>query len=366
MNANLSNVSEIYDFFDNLSQETGRSTLDRKVYFLKHSSTPAQLSLNSEEITWAGRLAWRNSERCIGRLPWKSLKCFDAQEVSTPLEVFESCLRHLSYSTNKGKIIPTMTFFPHEDMSNRFRILNDQLIRYAGYSLASGEVIGDPEQVKLTDLALKAGWIPPSPLSPFDVLPLIIEDAAGKLTWFSIPSEYVLEVPIVHPTYTWFEEFQLKWIALPAVSNKLCRVAGLNYTCAPFSGYYMGTEIAARNFGDTARYNMLPKIAERMALDIRSKHSLWKDRALIELNTAVLYSYKLAGVTIIDHHTASEQFMKHLKSEKKCQRNVPGDWSWLVPPISGSACPVFHQYYSDERPLPKFYDQKSPDGNRAL
>jgi len=50
-----------------------------------------------------------------------------------------------------------------------------------------------------------------------------------------------------------------------------------------------------------------------------------------------------AGVTIIDHHTAAEQFMKHLENEKRERGGCPADWVWIVPPISGSTVPVFHQ-----------------------
>ena len=57
---------------------------------------------------------------------------------------------------------------------------------------------------------------------------------------------------------------------------------------------------------------------------------------------------------IRDSHTASRQFMDHLAKEKDAGRPVPGDWSWLVPPISGSASPVFHRAYDPRRRLPDF------------
>ncbi|RYD39285.1 MAG: hypothetical protein EOP85_16215 [Verrucomicrobiaceae bacterium] len=49
-----------------------------------------------------------------------------------------------------------------------------------------------------------------------------------------------------------------------------------------FSGFYMGTEIASRNFGDEKRYNLLPLVAKRMGLDQNSRFILWKDRALVD------------------------------------------------------------------------------------
>ncbi|KAF9132481.1 hypothetical protein BGX30_012651 [Mortierella sp. GBA39] len=53
---------------------------------------------------------------------------------------------------------------------------------------------------------------------------------------------------------------------------------------------------------------MLPRVAELMGLSTASETSLWRDRALVEMNVAVLHSYKQAGVSMVDHHTAASQF----------------------------------------------------------
>ena len=73
---------------------------------------------------------------------------------------------------------------------------------------------------------------------------------------------------------------------------------------------------------------------------------------LVELNVAVLHSFDAAGVTIADHHTESRRFLTHLAKEERAGRITPADWSWIVPPISGSATAVFHGYYdtADLRP----------------
>lgn len=52
---------------------------------------------------------------------------------------------------------------------------------------------------------------------------------------------------------------------------------------------------------------------------------------------------QLAKVTIVDHHAATSSFMKHLENEQKARGGCPADWAWIVPPISGSLTPVFHQ-----------------------
>lgn len=51
----------------------------------------------------------------------------------------------------------------------------------------------------------------------------------------------------------------------------------------------------------------------------------------------------MKNVTIVDHHTASESFMKHYENEMRLRNGCPADWLWIVPPISGSATTVFHQ-----------------------
>jgi len=119
----------------------------------------------------------------------------------------------------------------------------------------------------------------------------------------------------------------------------------------------MGTEIGARNLSDEGRYNMLPIIAERMGLDRGSKNVLWKDRALVELNEAVIHSFAQDGVTMVDHHSATDQFLRFQNREAQCGRDVKGDWSWLVPPMSGSTTPVFHRSFDPEPELPNFFYQ---------
>jgi nitric-oxide synthase len=83
---------------------------------------------------------------------------------------------------------------------------------------------------------------------------------------------------------------------------------------------------------------------------------------MVELNVAVLHSFRAAGVRMVDHHSASDQFMTHIDREEKAGRAVNGDWSWLVPPISGSTTRVFHRYYpgADVAGTPTFAAQPAP------
>lgn len=84
-------------------------------------------------------------------------------------------------------------------------------------------------------------------------------------------------------------------------------------------------------------------IARKMELDTGTHATLWKDTVLLEVNKAVLYSYQKCGVTTWDHHTASESFVQFYANEMKTRGGCPADWIWLVPPMSSSSSPLFHQ-----------------------
>jgi nitric-oxide synthase len=111
------------------------------------------------------------------------------------------------------------------------------------------------------------------------------------------------------------EELGLQWYAVPVISDMRLEIGGISFPCAPFNGWYMLTEIAARNLGDVQRYNMLPVIANKLNLDTRQVKTLWKDKAMLVLQEAVLHSFQAKGVTLVDHHTASEQFLEFCKQE---------------------------------------------------
>jgi nitric-oxide synthase len=154
----------------------------------------------------------------------------------------------------------------------------------------------------------------------------------------------------VHPYLEWFADLRLRWHAVPAISNMPLRIGGITYPAAPFNGWYLNTEIGARNLADADRYDLLPVIAHRMGLDTRSPRTLWKDRALVELVAAVQHSFDRSGVTLTDHHTESERFLTHVAREEAAGRRCPADWSWIVPPMSGGLTPVYHRYYDDPEP----------------
>ena len=308
-----------------------------------------------EELKHGARMAWRNSNRCIGRLFWQSLDVFDERDLSSPEEIHEACCRHIDHARNGGDIRPAVTVFrPDGPDTERVRIWNQQLIRYAGYETDEG-VRGDPSERAFTSYCRSRGWEGGG--GRFDPLPHAIQVGDADPELFELPDELFHEIHLEHPTYDWFGELGLRWYDLPLLSNMRLEIGGISYTAAPFNGWYMATEIGARNLADEERYDMLPEVGKRLGYDTQQNDSLWKDEALIALNRAVLHSFEEAGVRIVDHHTAGEQFAQFERNEKAVDRDVTGDRSWLVPPMSSAATHTFEQSYDTEVKTPNFFYQ---------
>ncbi|SDI74790.1 nitric-oxide synthase [Actinokineospora alba] len=314
----------------------------------------------SAELEFGARVAWRNSARCIGRLYWRSMRVRDLRAVRAPAEVAEQCVEHLRIATNGGKVRPLITIFaPDAPDAAAPRIWNEQLIRYAGHRLPDGTVLGDPRYVEFTDAVRDLGWAPDGAPGAFDVLPLVVSGRDDGTVVHPLPRDAVHEVELRHPDHPWFAELGLRWHAVPAISSMRLSIGGIDYPAAPFNGWYMSTEIGARNLADHDRFDLLPTVAQRLGLDTGRETSLWRDRALVEVNVAVLHSFAEAGVAITDHHTESARFLTHVEREEKAGRTCPADWSWIVPPMSGGITPVFHRYYDTEALRPEFVADES-------
>uniref|UniRef100_A0A8C2UBV6 Nitric oxide synthase n=1 Tax=Coturnix japonica TaxID=93934 RepID=A0A8C2UBV6_COTJA len=346
-------VKQYYSSFKELKIEEHLARLETVT---KEIETTGTYHLTKDELIFAAKQAWRNAPRCIGRIQWSNLQVFDARDCKTAKEMFEYICRHIQYATNNGNIRSAITIFPQRtDGKHDFRVWNSQLIRYAGYQMPDGSVIGDPASVEFTKLCIELGWKPK--YGRFDVVPLILQANGQDPEIFEYPPEIILEVPMEHPKYEWFKELDLKWYALPAVANMLLEVGGLEFTACPFNGWYMGTEIGVRDFCDVQRYNILKEVGRRMGLETNKLASLWKDRAVVEINVAVLHSFQKQNVTIMDHHSAAESFMKYMQNEYRVRGGCPADWVWIVPPMSGSITPVFHQEMLNYVLTPFFYYQ---------
>lgn len=353
---------EAHAFLEQMAAEIGEPEgLDERLSEIRQElAETGTYTHTARELEFGAKVAWRNSNRCIGRLFWKSLDVFDYRHLTEPDEMFNALRNYLKHATNGGKIRSSICLFApkHPETRREVKILNNKLIRYAGYDTEDG-IVGDPEEVSFTQTCLDLGWR--GELTAFDLLPVVIQAPDRTPELFELEPDDALEVEIEHPELPWFREMGLRWYAVPVITNMTLEIGGIEYTAAPFNGWFMGTEIGSRNLGDADRYNMLPEIARRMDLDTRSKSNLWKDRAMVELNTAVLHSYRKAGVVIVDHHTASRQFMSFVEQEKQAGRNVTSQWSWIVPPMSGSAMDVFHNDWPDTIRKPNYFYRSESD-----
>jgi nitric-oxide synthase len=306
------------------------------------------------ELEFGARVAWRNAARCIGRLYWRSLRVRDRRHVRAPAEVAAECGQHLREATRGGRVRSTITVFaPQAPGATGPVIHNDQLVRYAGYRVEGPDgpaVRGDPANLALTDRAVALGWRRPDPVGRFDLLPLLVSVDGGVPELFELPRDAVLEVPLSHPEHPWFADLGLRWPAVPAISSMPLIVGGVSYPAAPFNGWYLGTEVGARNLVDPDRYDLLPVVADGLGLDTGSPRTLWRDRAVLEVLCAVQHSFDAAGVTLADHHTEADRFLVHVDKERAAGRRCPAEWSWIVPPVSGALTGVYHRYY--DPPIP--------------
>lgn len=359
---NMSLLNEAYDFLAIYGEENKLSEdkINNRKHIIKEEiRLTGTYTHTFDEIKYGAKLAWRNSIKCIGRLFWESLDVFDAREVESEEDVANYIYQHIQHATNDGKIRSTITVFPPLKPSEpqKVQFWSHQFLRYAGYKLESTEIIGDPASVELTKVAQNLGWKGDG--TPYDFLPVMFQWNEGPPNLVPIKREEVLEVNIEHPLHKDWDSLNLRWYAVPIISDRYLEIGGLRYP-APFNGWYMETEIAARNFVDSYRYNRLRDVANQLKLDTSSTTTFWRDRALVELQHAVYSSFKQAGVQIVDHYTAAQQFQTFREKEEKQDREVKGEWTWLIPPVSPALAPIFHQGIDNKELSPNFIKQKRP------
>eukprot|EP00898_Chlorokybus_atmophyticus_P001881 jgi/Chlat1/2694/Chrsp180S02868 len=277
-----------------------------------------------EELQHGARVAWRNAPKCSNRKFWGELTLLDKRDVTSAEGMLDACLEMLESATLHGEGGP--------------RIWNNQLMRYAGWRTPEGAILGDPAEVKFTELVTrKFGWKPPKDdPTAFDILPLVLQPGPEEPPrMFDIPPQYISEVPLAHPLFPWLAELGMRWYGLPAVSNMEMTLGGLLYTGVPFIGWYADTEIV-RNLSDERRYNMLPTIAKQLGYSTTENSNLWRDAALVVLNQAITYSFQQASTGMVDHHTLMQQFWEWQSKERIQRGYCPGNWKWIIPPVAAS------------------------------
>ena len=101
-------------------------------------------------------------------------------------------------------------------------------------------------------------------------------------------------------------------------------LGGIKYPCSPFNGWFVSIEIA-RNLLE--RYKATLPLANAMRIDPSDK--MIAQKVLVELETAILYSFDKQGFTMVDPTTAGQSFMTHCKRERVAGRECPAQWSWI-------------------------------------
>jgi nitric-oxide synthase len=274
----------------------------------------------TEELAYGARIALRDSGWCTSGVPWRRLKVRDLRGFRNAAAVAGECVEHLRLAANGGEIRPLVTVFaPDTPDTPGPCIWNEQLIRYAGY----GDGTGDRRYTRFTDAVQGMGWRAPATPGRFDLLPLVVETAHEGAKLFTVPPDVVREVLLEHPELPWFGQLGLRWHAVPVITNMRLTIGGITYPAAPFNSWFVGSEIGARSLADENAYGAARPVAEALGLDTSTERSLWRDRAVVELNRAVLHSFDLAEVTITDHHAESRHRLSWLRSRQRTSGNRP-------------------------------------------
>jgi nitric-oxide synthase len=265
------------------------------------------------ELAYGARIALRDSGWCTSGVPWRQLKVRDLRGLRNAAAVATECVAHLRLAHHGGDVRPLVTVFaPDTPAAPGPRVWNDQLVRYAGYAET-----GDRRYTEFTEAVTRMGWQAPEPRGRFDVLPLVVETAHEGVRLFDVPADAAVEVPLVHPGLPWFADLGLRWPAVPVVANMALVIGGVRYPAAPVNSWHIGTDIGTRGLADEAAYGVAREVAQRLGLDTRTERTLWRDRATVELNLAVLHSFDTAGVTITDHHAEARHRLAWLRSRQR-------------------------------------------------
>ncbi len=282
-------LTEVEQFL--LDPELGGDRERRLAGALAQIETTGTYAPTTLELAHGARLAWRNHVRSAA---WRSVRVLDRRDRTTGDEVIAELVEHLTLATSNATSRPTVTVF-----APGWRVHNDQLVRFAGWSRPDGTVLGDPRAVAATDLAISLGWPGPARRGAFDLLPIILSGPGHPPRTYDLPASAVFEVPVSHPRYSWLTALGLRWYALPAISNMSLALGGLSYSLAPFHTRYVFGRTGSRDLGDDEDCAaLLPTIAQRMGLDMSDPTTHWRMTALIELDTAVRSSFDTAGFTI--------------------------------------------------------------------
>jgi nitric oxide synthase oxygenase domain/subunit/hemoglobin-like flavoprotein len=350
-------IAQAHEFYEKIQAELNWSDQQLKRRMLKveqEIAASGTYSQTAQEIELGARLAWRNSAKCIGRISWNTLQIRDSRNLTDPLAICEDLNEHLRIATAGTNIQSVMTVFspqaPDEALGTRF--WSSQIVRYAGYKNLDGTVTGDPANLKLTEYLLQNDlWDPPEPVSPFDVLPVVLKVPGQSVPFVhKIPSEFVFEVNIEHPSRPEVAGLGYKWTTVPAITNFKMNLGGVVYANIPFNGWFVSTEVV-RNLME--RYDAGPRMAEILGLDTKT-NPMWQQLAFCEWELAVLHSFKINGFTMVDPMTVGKSFCTHVRREREdFGRECPAQWSWIGG-LTGTTNDTWHMEMRDFLLLPQY------------
>lgn len=247
-----------------------------------------------EELEWGIRVAWRNSRKCIMRTHYKYLKfvspittmricwpcylnfrLFDLRDITTSKGMLDAIIQKLPEAYNGGRIQPSgrwmrsllsptklitvlVFMFPPRSVDGLGPVFwSPQLLTFAAvscicsliwlaynwnakYTLPNGEILGDPSNVQITEDIMELGWIPSEPKSRWDILPIVAMAEGDEPAWAVLPLELTELITIRHPGYVdAFNSMELNWCKFPALSKLGFDIGGVQYTAAPFIGWWV-------------------------------------------------------------------------------------------------------------------------------
>ncbi|CAJ1959815.1 unnamed protein product [Cylindrotheca closterium] len=352
-------------FIQRFAQETGLlhgKRLEERLEEIKRSIVEAgSYTQTYDELQYGCRLAWRNCGQFIMRSAYASLTVNDCRQAKTADDCFNQCVKHLKEVFDGGSESPVISVFqPKQD--NEFapvRIWNRDLLGYAAYKRDDGSIMGDSSNLDFTVLCMKFGWIPPEEKSDFDILPLLISDAArghDNPKVFVLPPEAIHEVEFDHPDFDLFRNLNLRWHAQASDASMAIDIGGLLYQTAPFTRLYQASEISSFLL-DRSRYGFAEAIAAACALK-KSPLSLWRDNVQLQTQKSILNSFARDGLRCLDYHAVSEEFVEFHSSQVQDFGSCPADWIKVVAPATSSMTAAYHQEMADFVVKPQYLIQK--------
>ena len=67
-----------------------------------------------EELSFGAKLAWRNSNRCIGRHFWRQLDVFDCRALKTKEAIMDALENHVAFPSTKGRLKVPSQYLPRK------------------------------------------------------------------------------------------------------------------------------------------------------------------------------------------------------------------------------------------------------------